>query len=87
MIEKAALKPVIVKGDWDKSKVLFEETVLFNSFRQHFVYGLPWGQTRYYRQLISGCLKTIVRKTGGPLRLLEKYGKKYEKIGKRRFCK
>ena len=38
----------VVGGDWDLVKKDFNESIVMESFRQHFVEGQPWEVTPYY---------------------------------------
>ncbi len=36
-------------GDWDKEVLPVEEHLLYRSFHQHFIDGVPWPETPFYR--------------------------------------
>ena len=57
-------KVQIIKGDWDLKKdlKLFEDDIKHVSFQQHFVDGIEWKETPYYRREMERYLKGSVRK-------------------------
>lgn len=48
---KYANRGKIMDGDWDGLTVRFEETDVFQSFRQHFLDGCPWNETPLYARV------------------------------------
>ena len=44
----------VVDGDWDREgPVTFESRVRYPSFREHFLEGVPWEETAFYRSKIE----------------------------------
>lgn len=69
--------PVILGGDWDKDKEIFESNVVYKSFCKHFTDGVSWKETLYYKQLQEGLRKERLSEKGGVDNFLKNYDKLY----------
>ena len=50
---KYANRGKIVDGDWDALNIRFENSDVFQSFREHFLESRPWPQTSLYQRVIK----------------------------------
>jgi len=51
--KKLESSPIILGGNWDKSKKLFKKIDLYHSFRLRFKEGRNWDETSYYNRVLN----------------------------------
>jgi hypothetical protein len=68
----------VAGGDWDAGKELFESSVVYRSFFEHFSQHVPWRDTEYHDLLEQGHLSRRVNANGGVNGLLDSYSRLFE---------
>ncbi len=52
-VDKAAHMGRIVAGDWDQVIAPFESLDVWSAFRDHYIAGIPWRETAFYKRMLG----------------------------------
>jgi len=50
---RAARAGAVLRGEWDRRSIPFDEYLPYVGLRRHFVDGVDWEDTRYYRRIVE----------------------------------